>query len=351
MTFRPLAEIMMLSVTVACAVPTPQDRAIDYLALCYAARGQNAELVEALLERGAPVDAPDVDSAGLLSAQAVNFDSPLQAAARNGDVEIVRLVLSHHPWVDHRCCDSPPPLGFAAAAGHLEIVRLLIEAGADPSIVASYASDLQGTALDAARHNGHTTVVELLEVAGQASFNPCPNEEYENRLAALRVWVPAVAAETPPEAALAGFFNALPSDFSCFNRIFGYDDAPAPLYFEPELSSLFPKIAAVVPRPTYARKLIGLSVNARWEADQTGALQHAARSVLDVDTRLFVGLLGELGADAEQSVWEFLFGGPHPSNVPLLPAVQLQVCKASSRSCELSNKVYRRGVGEEEHHG
>jgi ankyrin repeat protein len=135
------------------------------LALYYAAEGSNELLVEVLLERGAPVDAPDVNSAGMLSAQAVNFDSPLQAAARNGDLTIVRILLKHRPWVDHRCCDGPAALGYAAEAGHAEIVKELLNAGADPSIVSSYDRDLQGTPLDVARRRGHTAVAELLEHA------------------------------------------------------------------------------------------------------------------------------------------------------------------------------------------
>jgi ankyrin repeat protein len=162
-----IRAVTMLSVVLvaACQSRAPQDRAVDYLALYYAAAGRNEILVGALLERGAPVDAPDVDSAGMLSAQAVNFDSPLQVAARNGDLEIVRLLLKHRPWVDHRCCDGPAALGYAAEAGHAAIVEELLDAGADPSIVSNYDRDLQGTPLDAARRRGHAAVVELLEHA------------------------------------------------------------------------------------------------------------------------------------------------------------------------------------------
>lgn len=142
---------------------TARDKVIDYMALYYAAEGGNELLVEALLERGAPVDAPDADSAGDLSFQAVNFNSPLQAAAEKGKTEIVHLLLKHKPWVDHRCCDSPSALGFAAEAGHVEIVKMLLEAGADPNIKSSFSRDLYGTALDAARCNSQDAIVKILE--------------------------------------------------------------------------------------------------------------------------------------------------------------------------------------------
>ena len=178
----------------------------------------------------------------------------------------------------------------------------------------------------------------------------CPDSEYEAHLKALRALVPAVAAEKPEQPTLASSFKALPSDFSCFNRIFGYSDGPAPLYSDPQLHFLFPKIASVVPRQDYARKLVRLSVNAKWEADQTGALQDATRSVLDTETRLFTALLADLNADSERGVWAFLFDGPHPSNVRLSRGVQTKVCETSVRSCELSKQVYAHAVSKEHNH-
>ena len=186
--------------------------------------------------------------------------------------------------------------------------------------------------------------------ATPAAVHACPDAEYDEHLKNLRGLTPTVTVETPDRAALAGFFEALPPDFSCFNRLFGYSDGPAPLYSEPQLYFLFPKIESVVPLNEYARKLIGLSVNARWEADQTGALQDAARSVLDSHTQRFVEILNGLSPESERGVWAFLFGGPHPSNEPLSPGVQKQVCEASARSCAASKQVYARAVSGEHNH-
>ena len=175
----------------------------------------------------------------------------------------------------------------------------------------------------------------------------CPDSKYEEDLRALRALTPAVTAATPDRASLVSFFKALPPDFACFNRLFGYDNSPAPLYYEPQLDPLFPQIASVVAPTDYVRKLVGLSINARWEADQTDALQRAAWSALYGETQLFIKCLGRLTADSEESVWEFLFGGPHPSNQPLSPDVQKHICKASARSCEMSQRVYTRAVSQE----
>jgi ankyrin repeat protein len=168
---RPVVLALYLS---ACAAITPRDQVIDYLALVYAAQGDNDLLVQALLDRGAPVDALGPDAAGMLSAQAVEMDSPLQAAARQGSIPIVRMLLEHKAWVDHRCCDSPAALGIAAEAGNAELVRILLQAGADPAIRSSYGPDLAdaATPLDAARGKGHVEVVRILEAAMNATPKP-----------------------------------------------------------------------------------------------------------------------------------------------------------------------------------
>jgi ankyrin repeat protein len=158
-----LTILFILLPTYACSHLSARDKAINYLSLYYAAASGDELLVKALLDRGAPVDAPDVDSAGDLSSQAVNFSSPLQVAAEKGDIEIVRLILQHKPWVDHRCCDSPSALGFAAEKGHIEIVKMLLEAGANPNIQSPFNQDLYGTALDAARYNGFLAIAKILE--------------------------------------------------------------------------------------------------------------------------------------------------------------------------------------------
>ena len=161
---RVIAALILL--LTACASRSPRDAVLDYMSLYYAADGGNELVVTALLERGAPVNAPPPDSAGDLSYQAVNFNSPLQAAAEGGYVEIVERLLKHRPWVDHRCCDSPAALGMAAAKGHVKIVELLLAAGADPMITSHYGRDLpSATPLDAARAKGHRDVVRVLEAA------------------------------------------------------------------------------------------------------------------------------------------------------------------------------------------
>ncbi len=164
-----MIRLVILTIALAlagCASRSVRDMAIDYLALCHAARAGDELLVEALLARGAPVEPMDVDAAGMISYMGVQAQSPLQNAADAGNSKVVSMILARKPWVDHRCCSGPPALGIAARAGKDEIVRLLLDAGADPLIKSHYGQGLpSATALDVARANAHVETVAILEAA------------------------------------------------------------------------------------------------------------------------------------------------------------------------------------------
>lgn len=119
--------------------------------------GDDARLVELMLEHGADVEARDgYDGTGLIR------------AAERGYVQIVRRLLESDVDVDH-----VNRLGWTAlleavllgdgGAAHTEVVRLLVEAGADAGI-----ADRDGrTPLDHARAKGYREIVTILEAAGR----------------------------------------------------------------------------------------------------------------------------------------------------------------------------------------
>lgn len=80
------------------------------------------EMLELLLEAGAPVD--DVSGGGCW---------PLQSACESGDVEIVRYLLNKGAE-PNRTTSGGTALFSATGSGSLEVVKLLLEAGADPNI-------------------------------------------------------------------------------------------------------------------------------------------------------------------------------------------------------------------------
>lgn len=87
--------------------------------------------------------------------------TPLHYAASNpepGSVEMVRLLLEHHAYIDAESPNRTTPLMMAARYGHPDLVPLLLEEGADASL-----KNQKGlTAIDFAREAGRTSVAEAI---------------------------------------------------------------------------------------------------------------------------------------------------------------------------------------------
>jgi len=84
--------------------------------------------------------------------------TPLNAAARGGHLEAVKLLLSHGAEVDRVVSGDATALIDAARNGHVDIVSLLLESGAD----ANRAVPGDGSALIAAALSGRAESVRLL---------------------------------------------------------------------------------------------------------------------------------------------------------------------------------------------
>ena len=85
-------------------------------------------------------------------------DSCCNLAAKHGHLEVVRLLIEKGADATAEDKDKKTPLHFAAANGHLEVVRLLIEKGAD----ATAEDEDKKTPMHLAAFNGHVEVVRLL---------------------------------------------------------------------------------------------------------------------------------------------------------------------------------------------
>lgn len=119
-------------------------------ALGLACQNGNAELVEALLAKGA---LPTTRSGG---------ESPLLIAARTGSVGAMKALLAAGAKIDEPGKGSQTALMWAAAEGHLEAVRLLVEEGADTERTLESGFD----ALLFAVRAGHGEVVMVLLESG-----------------------------------------------------------------------------------------------------------------------------------------------------------------------------------------
>src|SRR5436190_19557912 len=80
-------------------------------------------------------------------------------AASSGDVVAMRRLLAEDPGRSRNGYFYTPPIHFAVREGHLEIVRMLLDAGADSEWNGHYGLSL----IDLAKERGHDTIAALLE--------------------------------------------------------------------------------------------------------------------------------------------------------------------------------------------
>ncbi|EGR44163.1 uncharacterized protein TRIREDRAFT_70907, partial [Trichoderma reesei QM6a] len=93
--------------------------------------------------------------------------TPIQQAAQNGHVEVVKILLEAgvqvDPHMDSYDIEMPSPLWLAAQGGHVELVELLIRKGAYVNFSVHPSKRLP---IHAATEDGHTETVHLLIING-----------------------------------------------------------------------------------------------------------------------------------------------------------------------------------------
>jgi ankyrin repeat protein len=168
------------------ADPNLADRASGWSPLMYAAWGDDADLVRALVEHGAAIEARDHDAmtalgiaaqngklkaaqalvtagADLNGAVALGGYSPLMLAAISGSDELTAVLIAHGARVNAANPGGVTALMIAAAGNHFSIASILLKAGAQ---IAARSEDGR-TALSIAEANNNEAVVKLLQEAAQ----------------------------------------------------------------------------------------------------------------------------------------------------------------------------------------
>ncbi|MBQ3933577.1 MAG: ankyrin repeat domain-containing protein, partial [Elusimicrobiaceae bacterium] len=84
-------------------------------------------------------------------------------AIRNGDIDIVKLLLDHCADANIKTKAGITPLMFASYYGNINIVKLLLDNGAKVDIVAKNGD----TALSVAQGKGYQDIVNLLKSKNQ----------------------------------------------------------------------------------------------------------------------------------------------------------------------------------------
>ncbi|XP_066252742.1 ankyrin repeat domain-containing protein 17 isoform X3 [Euwallacea similis] len=134
--------------------------------LMYACAGGHTEVVKFLLENGANVEDHNE-----------NGHTPLMEAASAGHVGLAKILLMHGAGINtHSNEFKESALTLACYKGHLDMVRFLLEAGADQE----HKTDEMHTALMEASMDGHVEVARLLLDSG-AQVN-MPTDSFESPL-------------------------------------------------------------------------------------------------------------------------------------------------------------------------
>ena len=124
-------------------VRTPQDES----ALMLAALKGNVELCKKLIAKDADVNKPGW--------------APLHYAATSAHLDVMKLLLENAAYIDASSPNGSTPLMMAAMYGNAYAVKLLLDAGADPTI----KNSLGLTAIDFAQKADRKDSVELIAAA------------------------------------------------------------------------------------------------------------------------------------------------------------------------------------------
>lgn len=130
---------------------TPKYR--RFMALFAAARSGNVKSVRAWIRRGVDVNGRDIDDG------VAPVNRPLAVAAEHGHLEVVEVLLAAGARPDACCCSCVTALHYAIRGEHAKIVARLLEAGASPTV----QYDMTLSPLELARQSGNPEIVHLLE--------------------------------------------------------------------------------------------------------------------------------------------------------------------------------------------
>lgn len=134
--------------------------------LCLAVRNGHADIVKLLVNNGADVNNKMAEGMTALHMVALEGDS------KSNSLNMAKLLLENGSAVDMTSGSGFTPLIVAASRGHVEMVRLLINAGADVNCTVGGKKGGY-SALSAAAIRGHLETMQLLMDNGASVSRTC----------------------------------------------------------------------------------------------------------------------------------------------------------------------------------
>ena len=154
--------------------------AVSVRALYDAVENREIDVVADLLRSGVDVNVSvEIESATHIWGNIV--ETPLHVAANNGDLEIVELLIKAGANVNVLDGENNTPLYWASYHGHVDVVRLLCNQKADTSIAQKFG----WTPLIGASGEGHSDVVNIL-IEVNANLNACNDNGNTSLMVASR---------------------------------------------------------------------------------------------------------------------------------------------------------------------
>jgi len=153
------------------------------------------------------------------------------------------------------------------------------------------------------------------------------------------------------------FFCAFPNSFEEMKEVFGYDDVKgeAPLYNYPigeNMIGFFSKLESI-PDSIYFDKYIRININGTWEADNIREA-FGFGSKLYFESEKACKFLSYFSDKEIESVFKFIFDGPHPKNEyneGLYEEIKPKIERQNTKLGQLFTKVYMKLMEEDDGHG
>lgn len=153
------------------------------------------------------------------------------------------------------------------------------------------------------------------------------------------------------------FFCAFPDSFEGMQAIFGFDQdkGAAPLYDYPNGENVIQYFSALqsIPDSLYYDKYVKINIGGVWEADNIqGAFDFNRR--LTENTESACKALSNFSESEIESVFRFIFDGPHPQNEynqSIYKELKVIIATEDKRLADLLTRAYDKLMVEDDGHG